>query len=100
MRINDQLNFDVAGKTCGDCVFASEQGCIITRWHRRKVTDKSVACSEYVGDLPQEPLVTMTLRELGFKPDPKAGQHLQLLGFRNTTIELGDGENDRNIRSN
>jgi len=88
--VSDQLNFDVADKTCGSCEFKGEGSCIITRWHRRKSKANSVACSEYVEDLSQEPLETVTLRELGFVPDPTVGHELQLLGFVNTTMEVGN----------
>lgn len=63
--------------------------CIITRTKRWKVTPGTYACDEHSEDESQRPLKTLTLRELGFRPEPLVGRELQLLGFRNTTIEIG-----------
>lgn len=87
---NQQMDLMVSGKTCGTCEFIRPGECIITRHNRRKITQGSVACNDYAEDLSLEPMKIMTLKEMGFESDPKAGDSLQSLGFRDTTIEIGE----------
>ena len=85
----------VSGKTCGTCEMIRGGECIITRYNRRSVTENTAACNEYSEDLTLQPMKEMTLRELGFTPDPTVGRGLQLLGFVNGTLKIGDEENAR-----
>ena len=85
-----QIEIRLTDETCGNCEFISWGECIITRTKRWKVTPGTYACNEYSEDESQQPLIEMTLEELGFRSDPTVGRELHLLGFRNTTIKVGD----------
>lgn len=91
--MNEQMDLWLAKLTCGTCELIRGGECIKTRYHRRKVILESSACSDYREDISQRPLKTVTLRELGFRPDPKVGRSLQLLGSQNSKLKIGDEEN-------
>jgi len=86
-----QIEIRLTDENCGTCEFFYYWECILTRRKRWKVTPETYACDEHSEDESQKPLETLTLRELGFRPDPSVGLSLQLLGFRDSNLKIGDG---------
>lgn len=87
--MSDQMDLWLATLTCGTCGLTGGGSCLKTRYHRRKVPPELLACTDYREDLSQRPLKIMTLRELGFRPEPKVSGSLQLLGFRDSNLKIG-----------